>query len=156
MSGVISCVCCGRPFVFNPRVKNQRYCNYKDCQRARKRKWQKEKLATDPDYKANQRACQAEWHRQHPGYYKKYRQDHPRYCQRNTTMQICRNAKLRIIAKMDASESASVNKPGAFYLLPLIAKMDATAQKVIIIPVGYDPNKLIAKEDSIAPCDAAC
>ncbi len=156
MNGTISCAHCGHLFTPNPRVKNQRYCGKKPCQRARKRKWQKEKLATDPDYKANQRACQIDWHRQHPGYYRKYRQGNPRYCQRNTLLQSCRNAKARVIAKMDALEPAPVNKPGAFYLLPLIAKMDASAQKVLIIPMGYDPQSVIAKEDSIAPCDVAC
>ena len=133
MIDVVSCAHCGHLFNSDPRVKNQRYCGEKNCQRARKRRWQKEKLATDPDYKSNQLACQIEWHRQHPGYYKKYRQDHPRYCQRNTILQTCRNAKLRVIAKMDAS-----------------------AQKVLIVPIDYEPPKVIAKEYSIAPSDAAC
>jgi hypothetical protein len=156
MIDVVSCAHCGHLFNSDPRVKNQRYCGEKNCQRARKRRWQKEKLATDPDYKSNQLACQIEWHRQHPGYYKKYRQDHPRYCQRNTILQTCRNAKLRVIAKMDALEAATINKAGAFYLLPLIAKMDASAQKVLIVPIDYEPPKVIAKEYSIAPSDAAC
>jgi hypothetical protein len=94
---------CGRLFDPDPRVKGQRYCSEKACQRARKRKWQKEKLAVDPDYQANQRDCQSEWHRLHPDYYRKYRQAHPRYCERNTLLQNCRNAKARVIATMDAS-----------------------------------------------------
>ncbi len=155
MNAKIQCAAphCGRLFDPNPRVKNQRYCGEKACQRARKREWQKQKLAVDPDYRANQRDCQIEWHRQNPDYYKKYRQDHPRYRERNTLLQSCRNAKARVIAKMDALESAPFNKPGAFYLLPLIAKMDASAQKVILIPIAYNHLKVIAKEDSIAPSD---
>ena len=124
---------CGRLFDPNPRVKNQRYCGEKACQRARKRKWQKEKLAVDPDYQANQRQCQIEWHGRHPGYYRKYRQEHPRYCERNTLLQSCRNAKARVIAKMDAS-----------------------AQKVLLIPIAYNLSKVIAKEDSIASSDFGC
>jgi hypothetical protein len=84
-------------------VKKQRYCGNQDCQRARKRKWQKEKLSTDPDYKANQRDCQREWHQRHPGYYEKYRKEHTAYCERNTLLQGYRNTKARMIAKMDAS-----------------------------------------------------
>ncbi len=126
---------CGRLFDPDPRVKNQAYCGEKACQRARKRKWQKEKLAADPDYKANQRDCQSEWHRLHPRYYKDYRQAHPHYCERNTLLQKCRNAKARVIATMDASESAPFNKPRPFYLLPMIATMDASAHKVFIIPI---------------------
>ena len=158
MNAKIQCAAphCGRLFDPDPRVKNQRYCGEKACQRARKRKWQKEKLAVDPDYKANQRDCQIDWHTRHPGYYRKYRQEHPRYCQRNTLLQGCRNAKARVIATMDAFKPAPFNKPGAFYLLPLIATMDASAQKVLLIPMGYDPLKVIAKEDSIAPSDLAC
>jgi hypothetical protein len=51
MNSVIPCANCSHPFTPDPRVKNQRYCGGKDCQRARKREWQKEKLRTNPDYK---------------------------------------------------------------------------------------------------------
>ena len=127
---------CRRIFDPDPRVKNQRYCGDKDCQRARKRKWQKEKLTADPDYMANQRDCQREWHQRHPGYYKKYRQDHPAYRERNTLLQGCRNAQARVIAKMDEFKPALLKDPRAFYLLPLIAKMDASPQKVLLIPMA--------------------
>jgi hypothetical protein len=152
MNARTQCTCshCGRVFDFDPRVKNQRYCGEKECQRARKSKWQKQKLATDPDYKANQRACQTDWHRRHPGYYRKYRQNRPHCRQRNKLLQCCRNAKVRVIAKMDELKPAPVNNPGPFYLLPLIAKMDALPQKVLIIPMGYSLQEVIAKEDSIA------
>ena len=66
MSLMIACAHCGRLFPRDPRVKNQRYCGEKDCQRARKREWQKEKLRNDPDYKDNQRACQIDWHKRQP------------------------------------------------------------------------------------------
>ncbi len=135
MITMIACAHCGRVIPRNPHVKNHRYCKKEDCQRTRKRKWQKKKLATDNDYKANQRACQIDWHSRHPGYYKKYRLDHPDYCERNNLLQCCRNAKARLIAKMDASKPDQVYKPGAFYLLPVIAKMDALPQKVMLIPL---------------------
>ena len=135
MNSVIPCTHCGRLFAPDPRVKNQRYCGEKDCQRARKRKWQKEKLVNDPDYKANQRACQTDWHGRHPGYYRKYRREHPDCRKRNNLLQCWRNAKARIIAKMDESKPGPVNKPGAFYILPLVAKMDESPQKVLLIPI---------------------
>jgi hypothetical protein len=134
----------------NPRIKNQRYCNEKDCQRVRKREWQKDKLANDDDYKANQRACQIDWHKRNPDYYKEYRQKHPAYDKRNTLMQRCRNAKVRVIAKMDALELDPVSKPRVFYLFPLVATMDASAQKVLLFSMRYGAGDLIAKEDSIA------
>lgn len=135
MNSAIPCTHCGCLFVPDPRVKNQRYCGDKGCQRARKLKWQKEKIGNDPDYKANQRACQSDWHKRHPGYHKKYRRDHPDCRERNNLLQRCRNAKARMIAKMDESKPTPVNKPGVFYLLPMIAKMDALPQKVLLIPI---------------------
>lgn len=136
MSSQTVCLHCGNPFVPNPRVKNQRYCSQPDCQRARKREWQKRKLAVDPDYRANQRQCQRDWHAKHPGYYRKYRQDHPRSARRNALLQKIRNARRNppLIATMDTFQTAPVNEPGAYYLIPVIAKMDASTQKVFIIP----------------------
>jgi hypothetical protein len=147
---------CRRLFDPDPRVKNQRYCSEKECQRARKQIWQKEKLAQDPDYRENQRDCQIQWHQRHQGYYKKYRQDHPRYRKRNALLQGYRNSKARTIAKMDEFKPAPIKNPGPFYLLPLIAKMDASVQKVFLIPMSYDGLNVIAKEDSIASHNFGC
>jgi len=158
MNARIQCAAphCRRLFAPDPRVKNQRFCGAKDCQRARRRTWQQAKLAADPDYKANQRDCQKQWHQHHPGYHKKYRHNHPAYRARNTLLQGYRNARARMIATMDEFKPAPIKDPGAFYLLPLIAKMDASAQKVFLIPIGYDQSKVIAKEDSIASRDPGC
>lgn len=139
MSHTIRCVDCGCEFEPNPRLKNQRYCSAKDCQRARKRAWQQEKLRSDPDYKANQRDCQRQWHQRHPGYYKQYRQRNPKSCERNRLMQRYRNSRKRSaqkVATMDALRPAPSLDPALYYLLPVIAKMDASIQKVLMIPVG--------------------
>jgi hypothetical protein len=139
MNRTIRCTHCGNRFEPNPRNKNQSYCSNKECQRARKRKWQREKLLNDPDYKANQRDCWRKWHERHPGYYKLYRERHPKSSERNRLMQRYRNShrpSRRTIAKMDALRPAPVLDPASYYLLPMIAKMDASIQKVIIIPAG--------------------
>ena len=139
MSRTIQCVHCGCDFKPDPRVKNQRYCSAKECQRARKRAWQQEKLRSDPDYKANQRDCQREWHKRHPDYYRQYRERHPKNCERNRLMQRCRNSRKRSrqkVATMDAFRPAPILDPALYYLFPVIAKMDASTQKVLIIPVG--------------------
>lgn len=155
MLRTIACAHCGRLFPPNPRVKNQRYCGEKNCQRARKREWQKEKLRTDPDYKDNQRRLQAEWHQNHPGYYREYRRERVAYCERNRLLQRCRNARRRLIAKMDELKPAPINKAGVFYVLPLVAKMDASAQKVVLIPIDRG-RSVIAKEDAIGFRKMAC
>lgn len=139
MSETIQCVHCGKPIKANPRVKNQRYCSDRECQRARRREWQREKLLNDPDYKANQRDCQRKWHERHPGYYRDYRERHPQSRERNRLLQRYRNSRRwtrQKIATMDAFPPAPVLTPTLYYLLPVIAKMDLSAQKVIIIPAG--------------------
>lgn len=139
MSRTIQCVHCGCDFKPDPRVKNQRYCSAEECQRARKRKWQQEKLRSDLDYQANQRDCQREWHKRHPDYYRQYRERHPKSCERNRLMQRYRNSRKRSrqkVATMDAFRPAPILDPALYYLFPVIAKMDASTQKVLIIPVG--------------------
>ncbi len=48
---MIKCANCRRMVPANPRVKNQKHCNRKACQRIRKNKWKQSKIASDPDYK---------------------------------------------------------------------------------------------------------
>lgn len=52
------CRHCRCLFIFNPRLKDQRYCARRECQRVRRRLWQRQKMATDADYQQNQRAAQ--------------------------------------------------------------------------------------------------
>lgn len=137
------CTHCKHMFRPNPRVKNQRYCGRKECQRARKTLWQKQKLASDPDYQANQRDSQRNWSKNHPGYWRNYRSRNPEYVKANRMLQKIRNTKRspkRMIAKMDASKPDLSIKAGTYFIVapppPGIAKMDALYQKVHIIPTG--------------------
>jgi hypothetical protein len=52
------CACCGKSFELRPQVPNQTFYSAPDCQRARKRQWQRAKRQSDPDYWVNQRAAQ--------------------------------------------------------------------------------------------------
>ena len=79
----IKCVNCRRIVPANPRVKSQKYCNRKACQCVRKNKWKQSKIASDPDYKNDQRDYHKKWIAQHPGYYRNYRKQNPDYCDRN-------------------------------------------------------------------------
>ena len=75
------CLCCKRPIVADPAVSHQRYCSDPECQKARKRNWQKEKLAKDPDYRANQAEAQRQWRSRNRGYWKEYRRRNPDYAE---------------------------------------------------------------------------
>lgn len=140
--GTVICIHCGREFIPNPRVKGQKYCRDRNCQKARKGRWQRKKMAKDADYRENQKRCQEDWLRSHPGYYRKYRVEHPEYAERNRLLQIRRNAKRRrdsisrLIAKMDSLDTGFYSRRGElFKLVPqderLIAKMDSLIVKLV-------------------------
>jgi hypothetical protein len=132
------CAHCGSRFVSNPRIKNQRYCAKVECQRARKASWQRQKLATDPDYQANKRDSQRAWRSRNPGYWQNWRSRHPEYVERNRILRKQRRGRYKSeVAKMDASEPLSEIITGSYYIVPehrgMVAKMDASAQKVRLI-----------------------
>lgn len=141
------CAYCRRKYLKNPRVKQQSYCGRTECQRARKRRWQRQKLATDPDYRLNQRDCMQSWRERHPDYWRNYRDTHPIYTAQNRLLQKLRNLNRpdpgRIV-KMDSSTAKRTIIPGIYYIIRKcrqIANMDALFQKILIFP-----------EDSAAPC----
>jgi hypothetical protein len=141
MNRTCRCAHCRRHFLPDPRVKTQRFCANKVCQRARKAQWQRAKLATDPDYRANQRDCQQRWQHQHPQYWRQYRQQRADYRARNRLLQQHRDHKRRLhpLAKMDVFEPVTSIHPGIYHLIPAIgphlAKMDVLSQKYHVIPM---------------------
>jgi hypothetical protein len=141
---------CRRPFVPDPRVKNQRYCGKEECRRLRKRHWQREKMKTDPEYRQDQQESQQCWLEQNRDYWRRYRAKHPAYVKRNRLLQKGRDHRRRSrLAKMDASNLIYPVSPGSYYLIPAkenLAKMDPLSPKYFLIPQGYP---FLAKKDSI-------
>ena len=141
---------CRRPFVPDPRVKNQRYCRKEECRRLRKTRWQHEKMKTDPEYRKNQAESQQCWIEQNRDYWRKYRAKNPPYVKRNRLLQKGRDQRRRArLAKMDASNRLYPVSPGSYYLIPAkekLAKMDSLSPKYFLIPQGYP---FLAKKDSI-------
>jgi putative endonuclease len=45
------CRHCHRLFIVSPRNPDQKFCSSNDCQKARKRKWQRKKMRDDPAYR---------------------------------------------------------------------------------------------------------
>ena len=120
------CCCCGKAIILNPRVKKKhQYCNKPECQRMRRRKWQKKRYATDPCYIANQRDAHALWRKKNPDYYKKYRAAHPSYTKRNRELQRTRNRR-RHCKEPETRDSR-----------PLIVNMDSLLSQLIVIPHRY-------------------
>ena len=142
---------CRRLFLPNPHISNHRYCNREDCQRVRKRQWQRQKMKNDPDYQDNQRNAQQYWKEHNRGYWRGYRDQHPQYVKRNRLLQRERDRRRRSrdLAKMDASREISLVKAGSYYLIPAkgnLAKMDTSSQRYFLIPSAY-PD--LAKKDTV-------
>jgi hypothetical protein len=134
------CPHCKRKFSPHPAVVQQRYCGGADCQRARKRIWQKAKLARDPDYRENQATAQRAWRERNPEYWRRYRRNHPAYREANRLRQRARNRQRRVIAKMDEQQAKTAVAPGRYRLVPLygkIAKMDELIVQIGIVSRGY-------------------
>lgn len=140
------CAACGCLFVPRRNVPQQRYCTKRACQRTRRRRWQRQKLKADADYRANQAAAQRRWRERHPEYWRGYRQRHPAYTARNRAQQGERNHR-RLegatgpspapIANMDVCEAKNPLASGTYRLIPVapsgIAKMDAYIVKMQVI-----------------------
>jgi hypothetical protein len=138
-----TCPHCQRPFLPHPAVRKQQYCGSADCQRVRKRLWQKAKLARDPAYWENQAAAQRAWRQRNPEYWRQYRERHPAYREVNRLRQRERNQQRRPIAKMDAPPANTAILPGRYRLVPLsgpIAKMDALIVELGIVAGGSAPG----------------
>lgn len=142
----VFCVVCST--YFTPRNKSQNFCSHPDCQRARKRLWQKEKMATDPDYRSEQRLAQKKWLLNNPNYWKDYRRKNKEQADRNRCLQKIRNMKNRKrftsepsevvgIAKMDASKSRDDVFSGQYWLIPTVAKMDPVKIFIATISKHY-------------------
>lgn len=144
------CASCGKAFLPHPAVINvlyQRYCSAPECQRARKRRWQKAKLASDSGYRENQAKAQQQWCSRNPDYWRRYRQRNPGYAERNRRKQRERNRRRRMIAKMDALKTENAIIPGRYRLVPVcngvIAKMDELIVEIGVISKGFSAGAQI-------------
>ena len=145
------CVACSQLFQPRPQVPHQSYCSAPDCQRERRRQWQRLKLQTDPDYQNNQSRAQQAWCQRNPDYWREYREANPQYVERNRALQQGRNAKASApsIAKMDVS-IPQIPLPSGIYRLTLvkgagIAKMDAWTVEITVHACECVPRVAIAK-----------
>ncbi len=142
------CKSCRCFFTLTKRNPDQKYCSKPDCQRARKRLWQKKKMKEDEAYRLNQQDAQKRWRDKNPDYWKKYREKNPDYTSSNREKQRFRNRRRRAIqsisrefAKMDALPVQNTDISGIYALIPvqdlLIAKMDAKIVKITEVSKAY-------------------
>jgi len=145
------CKSCQSPFRPHQKVPHQKYCSNDTCQKARRRYWQRQKRLNDDDYKQNQYEAQQTWINKNPDYWRKYREQHPGYVERNKRLQkkrylMTKNAsirpesKIRKIAKMDdLIKNYHINS--GYYMLysadvGSVAKMDPLLVRIKVIAVA--------------------
>ena len=105
-------------FDINPRIPDELYCRKKECLRARKNAWQRNKMTTDEEYRKNQAAACSRWHEKNPEYWKEYRKKNQAYTRKNREQQRLRNHSRTAAKGSDRS------------ILTPIAKMDALIVKI--------------------------
>ncbi len=138
--GIKRCLACGDPLPLNTRIPDQSYCSRPECQRERRKLWQRERKLLDPTYRDAQVSAQRAWAEGHVDYWRRYREQHPDYVDRNRTQQRVRNASQRsrpLVAKMDAS-LPTLPLPSGTYRLELkaaegVAKMDAFTVEITVL-----------------------
>ena len=150
------CKHCGLSLSPRPSVPNQHYCGKIECQRARKRQGQKDRLINDQDYRDNQRAAQKAWRERNPEYMSEYRKNSPKYVEKNRVQQRQRNRSLRksittsppddssMIVKMYELHADPVMHSGKFRVVfqkdGMIVKMDELFAH--LIPVSDSPTSV--------------
>jgi hypothetical protein len=91
-------LCTARHKLFppGPQSLGQKFCSGAECQRERKRRWQKACRASDPDYRDNDIQANRNWRSQHPGNWCTYRRRHPQLVIRNRDKQCERDWSRRL------------------------------------------------------------
>jgi hypothetical protein len=87
------CRYCRQAFQPNRYHPQQQVCNQPACQRQRRSDYHRQKIASDPVYQQTCLESPRKWRGANPGYWKKYRQNHPRQVERNRQQQRFRDQK---------------------------------------------------------------
>jgi predicted transposase YbfD/YdcC len=135
---------CGDYFIPCAQVPHQSYCSKPECQRVRKREWNRRKLANDADYRENRKDAQRRWAKKNSGYWREYRSRHQESAARNRRDQGPRNLRRKLvslcnrIAKTDECLAKNIVLTGRYRLVPIrgdtIAKTDESIIEMIAIP----------------------
>jgi hypothetical protein len=138
------CKACGRVFRPHPQVPDQTYCSAPECQRERRRRWQQQKRREDPHYRENDADHHKAWAAANASYWKRYREMHPDYTDRNRSLQQDRNRRQAEagIANEDASTVVSPFQSGRYRLVLVtaagIANEDVWIVEITVISSVYD------------------
>jgi hypothetical protein len=139
------CAACKRAFKPNVRArKTQRFCSQESCQKARRRREQRNRRRSDPDYQENERRAQERRREKNPHYSRDYRQKNPEYTQRNRLQQRERDKKRRgpevTTGRLLATEASSTDIPpvksGIYELRPVAAEGVLATEAALTVEIS--------------------
>jgi hypothetical protein len=136
----LRCLHCANGFIPVPQVQNQAYCSNPDCQKQRRRQWQKRKLQSDPDYRDNQSRAQKAWSEKNPDYWRKHRQasQGSESFLENKPKQLPQESKVKSI-KMDSSNQAQALQKAlhdGVFRLKVLAEPDGVKMDTWIVELS--------------------
>ena len=149
MTPTITCINCGAVVPRNPRLKKQKYCSGKECQKAMRRSWKKKAYAKNKSYRKKHLDTQATWREQRPAhaYQQQYRESHPEYVNRNRELQRTRNKKRqRAQAPMIVNGNSLSLQPSSdvTYAVIQVKKLKDCKWELVH---GYNAGIIRARED---------
>jgi hypothetical protein len=120
--------------LFHPRRQSpgQKFCSGAECQRERKRRWQKARRAADPDYRDNDVQASRQWRNRHPDHWRAYRRQHPQSVIRNRAKQRERDRSRRLQAPRPPSPPLLANEDASRLRLPF----ETGTYRIISVPGG--------------------
>lgn len=152
----LRCAHCNDLFTPAPQVPKQTYCSKPNCQKERRKQWQKNRLQSDPDYRANQSRAQKAWTEKNPDYWRELRQTGPDYGNSDPTEQDFLDRELvEPSIKMDSLTGTQNLKKALFdgvFRLKVLAeprnvKMDVWIVELSSIHTGYSPISGSSRDD---------
>jgi hypothetical protein len=87
------CPHCHKLFYPSRSHREQIVCSDPGCQQERRSNYRRKKITADPNYREACRQSARQWRKQHPDYWKQYRQAHPAAVERNRLQQKSRECK---------------------------------------------------------------
>lgn len=139
------CAACRKLFHPRPQSPGQTFCSAAPCQRERKRRWQKARRVTDPDYRENDVQANRQWRRRHPDYWRAYRRKHPQSAIQNRAQQRARDRRKRPpvppqpptldLANEDASIRPFPVETGTYRMVP-VAQDDLANENVWLVKIA--------------------
>ena len=141
---------CHKLFHPRPQSPGQEFCSGAECQRERKRRWQKARRAADPDYRDNDVQASRQWRNRHPGYWRAYRRQHPQSVIRNRAKQRERDRSRRLqaprppppppLANEDVSRLQLPFETGTYRIIPApggaLANENACLVEIALVSAG--------------------